>query len=177
MTAEWWSIQEDIKAGTAGPATLTHSVLTTINRILQTEYPKLNESIIPKEEMRGKGIQPDTLGICPRCGKPIIEGKKGYGCSGWKEGCKFTIWKHPKLSFMAKSSITKNDAKKLLAGKKVLKKNLVSKAGKKFEAYIYLEDDPQSPYGPSIKLEFTKGKKEKSGKTERPTNKSQAINP
>ena len=32
-------------------------------------------------------------GSCPRCGKPIIEGKKGYGCSGWKEGCPFVLWR------------------------------------------------------------------------------------
>ena len=37
--------------------------------------------------------QPDSLGSCPLCGKPVIENKKAYGCSGWKEGCKFVIWK------------------------------------------------------------------------------------
>ncbi len=33
------------------------------------------------------------LGDCPLCHQPIIEGKKGYGCSSWKEGCKFVLWK------------------------------------------------------------------------------------
>src|SRR5205085_2414350 len=33
------------------------------------------------------------LGSCPRCGKPVIEGKRGFGCSGWKEGCPFVLWK------------------------------------------------------------------------------------
>ncbi|MGR8999572.1 MAG: DNA topoisomerase 3 [Gammaproteobacteria bacterium] len=33
------------------------------------------------------------LGDCPLCHHPIIEGKKGYGCSAWKAGCKFVIWK------------------------------------------------------------------------------------
>lgn len=32
-------------------------------------------------------------GDCPRCGKPIIEGKRGYGCSGWNEGCPFVLWR------------------------------------------------------------------------------------
>jgi DNA topoisomerase-3 len=33
------------------------------------------------------------LGDCPLCHHPIIEGTKGYGCSAWKMGCKFVLWK------------------------------------------------------------------------------------
>ena len=33
------------------------------------------------------------LGDCPLCQHPIIEGKQGYGCSAWKAGCKFVLWK------------------------------------------------------------------------------------
>jgi DNA topoisomerase-3 len=30
--------------------------------------------------------------VCPICGKgTIIKGKTAYGCSNWKEGCKFRI--------------------------------------------------------------------------------------
>jgi DNA topoisomerase-3 len=31
------------------------------------------------------------LGDCPRCGKAIIKGKTAYGCSGWRDGCKFVL--------------------------------------------------------------------------------------
>lgn len=36
-----------------------------------------------------------ALGVCPRygCGGQIIEGRKGYGCSHFKQGCGFVIWK------------------------------------------------------------------------------------
>ena len=33
----------------------------------------------------------ERLGDCPRCGKPVVKGKAAYGCSGWKEGCKFVL--------------------------------------------------------------------------------------
>ena len=31
--------------------------------------------------------------ICPLCGKPVQETEKAFGCSGWKSGCAFTLWK------------------------------------------------------------------------------------
>ncbi|MFF2089691.1 DNA topoisomerase 3 [Paenibacillus sp. NPDC058174] len=36
-----------------------------------------------------------AVGACPRagCGGTIIEGNRGYGCSSYREGCKFVIWK------------------------------------------------------------------------------------
>src|SRR5436305_11148878 len=38
-------------------------------------------------------IDEGRLGDCPRCGRPVIEGKRGFGCSGWREGCSFVIWR------------------------------------------------------------------------------------
>lgn len=37
----------------------------------------------------------ETFGICPKpgCGGQIIEGRKGYGCTHFKQGCGFVIWK------------------------------------------------------------------------------------
>ncbi|MGO9921079.1 MAG: DNA topoisomerase 3 [Isosphaeraceae bacterium] len=36
------------------------------------------------------------LGDCPRCGRPVIEGKRGFGCSGWRQGCPFVLWREYK---------------------------------------------------------------------------------
>lgn len=38
---------------------------------------------------------PTIIAACPRagCGGSIFMGRKGYGCSHYKEGCKFVIWK------------------------------------------------------------------------------------
>jgi hypothetical protein len=30
---------------------------------------------------------------CPLCGKPVQENAKAFGCSAWREGCRFTLWK------------------------------------------------------------------------------------
>lgn len=59
------------------------------------------------------------LGRCPKCGEPVLERGKGYGCSGWKPdggGCDFIIWKYDKYS---KTKIGEAMAKRLLAGETV----------------------------------------------------------
>jgi len=38
-------------------------------------------------------VDPNRLGDCPRCGRPVIEGKRGFGCSGWRDGCPFKLWR------------------------------------------------------------------------------------
>ena len=30
---------------------------------------------------------------CPLCGKPVQENEKAFGCTAWREGCRFTLWK------------------------------------------------------------------------------------
>jgi DNA topoisomerase-3 len=31
--------------------------------------------------------------VCPACKQgPIIVGKRGWGCSRWRQGCKFVVW-------------------------------------------------------------------------------------
>jgi DNA topoisomerase-3 len=43
------------------------------------------------ESSRTGQLDMNRIGSCPRCGKEVIKGKTAYGCSGWKEGCKFVL--------------------------------------------------------------------------------------
>lgn len=49
--------------------------------------------IFPADKKRGK-TKAKYLGICPKCGGYVMENSKGYYCTNWKQGCKFTIWKN-----------------------------------------------------------------------------------
>lgn len=71
----------------------------------------------------------------PGCGGSIIEGKKGFGCSNWKEkSCKFVIWKS-----IASKIITPDIVKKLVNdGKTNTIKGLKRKDGSSFEAALKL---------------------------------------
>jgi DNA topoisomerase-3 len=79
----------------------------------------------------------ESLADCPRegCSGHIFMGNKGYGCSSYKEGCKFVIWKE---SFgktltvpMVQSLITKGRTNKL---------KLTDEAGQAVEARIVLSN-------------------------------------
>ncbi len=55
-----------------------------------------------------------SLGKCPKCGKPVYENKKGFGCSGWKKdgtGCDFVIWKYDRAT---KKRVTAEQVRKQL---------------------------------------------------------------
>jgi len=43
------------------------------------------------ESSTSSKLDTDHWGNCPFCGKKIIKGKTAYGCSGWKEGCRFVL--------------------------------------------------------------------------------------
>ncbi len=77
-----------------------------------------------------------NLGSCPVCHQgQILSGKKAWGCSRWKEGCTFTIWKT-----VAGKKLTEAQVKTLLAGKPTgLLKGFRSKSGKSFNARLQLD--------------------------------------
>ena len=82
------------------------------------------------------GVVGDHIGVCPLCGSTVISGRLGYGCSGYKEGCKFVIWKH-----ICKKTISVKHAKELLASGKTSKiSGFVSKNNKTFDAFLKLDE-------------------------------------
>jgi DNA topoisomerase-3 len=85
------------------------------------------------------------LGNCPLCGAGVWEQRKCYSCSGWKQGCKFVIWKT-----IAGKRIGVRTAKTLLTkGETSRLKGFKSKAGKPFDARLKLVDGKlQFDYSP-----------------------------
>ncbi|MDL4842250.1 type IA DNA topoisomerase [Aquibacillus rhizosphaerae] len=116
---------------------------------------------IKKEEtviINQLNVQPNTrevLGKCPMCQNAIIEGAKGFGCSNWKSGCKFVIWKNDKFLAALKKKPTKTMVKNLLKDDVVFVKGLTSKKGNKFNAYLRYQKNDDNAYF-SWKMEFKK---------------------
>lgn len=140
LTAKWWAIQQEIQDGNAKPEDFYQEVLAAFHRVASIQYPKIQLSNLAGAAGR------KSIGTCPRCGKPIVEGKKGYGCSGYREGCTFTIWKEGqhgvyKVLAASKKKLTEAMVKKLLSEGKVLVRGLMSeRTGKTYDAYITMEN-------------------------------------
>jgi len=161
MTGYWWAIQEEIEDGEANWTALTDSVFEMIQKVIKTSYPKVDAYHVPESMRRGKLL----LGQCPRCGKDIVEGQNGYGCSGFKDGCKFVVWKNAQKGMMSRIDVTADMVHDLLSGKwipeerpdesgkliptgkmrtenTIFSKHLYSEnAGRKYPGKIYLIDD------------------------------------
>lgn len=78
-----------------------------------------------------------SIADCPCCGKGVVETSKAYSCSGWKEGCKFAIWKE-----IAQRQITKEEAVNLINDKEIGPiDGFVSRSGTTFSATLKLAGD------------------------------------
>lgn len=85
------------------------------------------------------GLKAETLGSCPRCGAEVIESPQAYGCSRWREGCDFKIWKDALKRFGGKK-ITKTVAKRLLSkGEDVV--TLKRKNGQESDFFVILDEN------------------------------------
>lgn len=90
----------------------------------------------PPETDTYNGFYGEEIGECPLCGKKVVKGRYGYGCSGYKEGCKLRI-----PGVICKRVISVSNAKLLLNSKQSSEiKGFISKAGKPFDAKLCLED-------------------------------------
>ncbi|MTI82384.1 MAG: DNA topoisomerase III [Firmicutes bacterium] len=128
-TGQWEKTLADIEDGKANPRDFMDGIIQLTRQIVE---------LAGKQEAGSMPQQfGNTLGKCPLCGKDVTEGKKGFGCTGYKEhGCKLVIWKE-----IAGKKLSDNQVKTLLEkGQTGVIKGFKSKKGNKFEAALKLEN-------------------------------------
>ena len=86
---------------------------------------------------RNIGFFGDEVGICPLCGNTLRRQRNFYGCSGYKDGCKFSV-----NTSICKRVIPISQLQKLITEGKtdVLDGFCSSRTGKSFEAALKLEN-------------------------------------
>lgn len=122
------------------------SLLTHINTFVADAVEKIKESggiKVENEEIMNAG---ESLGSCPECGNAIIESPKAFGCSGYKDGCKFAVWKNDRFLSSMKKTPTKTMVKSLLKDGEVLVRGMVSKKGNTFDAILSYKKNPETNY-------------------------------
>ena len=116
-----------------GDITISDSVRQACDEISQV-FERKSASV---ELDTDTGFYGNLIGKCPVCGKDVIRGKYGYGCMGYKEGCKFRFG-----SFICKRAISVSNARLLLeTGRTAEIQGFTSKNGKSFNARLKIEGD------------------------------------
>ena len=126
LTGQWEAQLDAIAAGSGSAQAFLRSIKQYTQQIVREAQSQQAHTI------------GSNWGPCPVCRQgQILSGKKAWGCSRWKEGCTFTIWKT-----IAGKTLTETQVKTLLAGKTTgLLKGFRSKAGKPFTARLQLDSN------------------------------------
>ena len=120
LTADWENTLTLISKGEYSAERFMDGI-----RNMVTELVKNNSSV--REENKNMFGSGDALGKCPKCGGDVIKGKFGAYCS---ERCGMTVGKA-----MGKT-LTDEQVKDLLEGKKIYLTELKSKKGGTYNAYL-----------------------------------------
>ncbi len=89
-----------------------------------------------------KNTEEEILGNCPWCKKPVKENSKSFYCSGYKEGCRWSIWKNDKYFAALGKKVTKTLVKNLLQNGEVKVNDLKSRSGSKYSITLkYVKND------------------------------------
>lgn len=109
----------------------------SVNLAAKEIYEVFEKKEVPPELDTEDGFVGDVVGKCPSCGREVVRTRYGYGCTGYKEGCKFSV-----SNVICGRTISVSNIKQLLETGKTYKiEGFVSKrTGNKFSARLKLED-------------------------------------
>ena len=149
LTAEWESMLKQVEHGELS-ATSFMDQIADMSRTLVKEHTAPEERFVDLFPS-SRGTTHEAVGVCPRCGAPVYEGKKGFFCDNRE--CSFALWKDNRFFSSKKKSITKSVAAALLKEGRISMSGLYSeKTGKTYDAEVIL-DDTGGKYV-NFKLEF-----------------------
>lgn len=149
LTAEWEQKLTEVAKGSADPGGFLDGIRAMVRELVQT-YSHISE-----EGQKLFAPEKEVVGTCPRCGRPVYEGKKNFSCSD--RSCGFVLWKNDRFWTSRKKELTKKMAADLLKkGRTNVKGMWSEKKGSTYDAAVIL-DDTGGKYI-NFKLEFPKRK-------------------
>ena len=94
-TGRWERALAEIARGSDGDQRFREGIARLAAFLVQNASGAPDVAFAP-EERRGRTKRVPTLGVaCPLCGKgKVAENSKGFYCTRFRDGCKFTIWKN-----------------------------------------------------------------------------------
>ena len=130
-TGQWEEMLEKVRDGSYSVDEAECYMEREVNVLLK-DVSSINKASF------GNNPEKTVLMACPNCGKDILEGPRNYYCSGWKEGCKYSIIKKNEKLGVTYST---KDAIALFSGKVIEKK--MTKNGKSWNQKLYFNPDAE----------------------------------
>ena len=141
MTADWETKLLRVERGEMEPKTFMTEINDMISSLVNTTEAVKGASALMKNKV---------IGICPNCGKSVVEREKGYFCENRE--CRFVLWKDNAFFKRLGKRMDAHVADKLLRDGRVRLKDCRSAKGKSYNATVLLstEADGRSKFS----LEF-----------------------
>ena len=141
MTADWETKLLRVERGEMEPKTFMTEISDMISSLVNTTEAVKGASALMKNKV---------IGICPNCGKSVVEREKGYFCENRE--CRFVLWKDNAFFKRLGKRMDAHVADKLLRDGRVRLKDCRSAKGKTYNATVLLttEADGRSKFS----LEF-----------------------
>ena len=144
MTADWETKLLQIERGEMEPSEFMTEINTMITELVKNTEMKKGANALMKSKI---------IGVCPNCGKPVVEREKGWFCENRE--CRFVLWKDNAFFKRLGKRLDSHVADKLLRDGRVRLKDCKSAKGKTYNATVLLscEADGRSKFS----LEFEGG--------------------
>jgi len=144
MTADWETKLLQIERGEMEPETFMTEIKEMISSLVTTTEAAKGANALMKNKI---------IGVCPNCGKPVVEREKGWFCENRE--CRFVLWKDNAFFKRLGKRLDSHVADKLLRDGRVRLKDCKSAKGKTYNATVLLscEADGRSKFS----LEFEGG--------------------
>lgn len=156
LTAEWEHQLKEIERGALTDISFMNGITNMVKQLVAEHAAPdpAHTAMFPSNKYS------ESVGKCPRCGRDVVEGTKGFFCVD--KSCGFALWKDNRFFTAKKKAITKSIATALLKEGRVFLSGLYSeKTGKTYDATIIL-DDTGGKYV-NFRMEFSNTSKKTQG--------------
>ena len=132
LTAEWEERLKLVERGQLTADDFLADIKAMTSELVQTYQAVKGAAVLfPSDQ--------ESIGVCPRCGNPVIEGEKSFYCQN--RACRFVLWKENGFFKDKKKVLTRQIAAVLLKEGRIKLTSLYSKkTGKTYDAMVVLDD-------------------------------------
>ena len=143
MTADWETKLLQIERSEMEPETFMTEIKEMISSLVTTTEAAKGANALMKNKI---------IGVCPNCGKPVVEREKGWFCENRE--CRFVLWKDNAFFKRLGKRLDSHVADKLLRDSRVRLKDCKSAKGKTYNATVLLgtEVDGRSKFSLELRV-------------------------